>query len=291
MPDTEEIDGDVYVCPRYLAGSTAVGDPALEPLLALGFYLRHDDLGNAYVTAPDRKIRLGYLPEGDDDGLWRINAYSDRFGPPAWGVSCNDTCPTEFVTAFTTALAAAYQAGPEHYLAQPDPVDPELDSFHAVVPLINRGWKIQHHRWGVLEMQTPDGMAGLEYAQGRLDAEKELTTLQARWYLWGGPKSGYARWYATASTNTPIPLVTAITESVSDPAPLPRWKDEMLRGLRESAQLVPVTPPPPPVPTPLDVRRIAPRRAPALTTRSIPRWSTTTTPSAVLPARRSGPHR
>ncbi|MFI9829702.1 DUF317 domain-containing protein [Streptomyces sp. NPDC051913] len=290
MPDTEEIDGDVYVCPRYLAGSTAVGDPALEPLLALGFYLRHDDLGNAYVTAPDRKIRLGYLPEGDDDGLWRINAYSDRFGPPAWGVSFNDQCPTEFVTAFTTALAAAYQAGPEHYLAQPGPADLELDAFHAVVPLINRGWKIQHPQWGALELQTPDGMAGLEYAQCRLDAEKELTTLQARWYMWGGPRTS-SRWYATASTNTPIPLVTAITESVSDPAPLPRWKDQMLHSLCESAHLVPITSPPPPVPTPLDVRRTALRRAPALTTRSIPRWSTTTTPSAVLPARRSGARR
>ncbi|MER5443322.1 DUF317 domain-containing protein [Streptomyces sp. NPDC002790] len=287
-PDAD-IDGDVYVFPRYLAGSTYTGDPALEPLLALGWELTYDDLANVYVTAPDRKIRLGYLPEGDDDGLWRINAYEDRFGPPTWGVTFNDQCPTEFVTAFTTALAAAYQAGPEHYLAPPDPAD--LDAFHAAVPLINRGWKIQHPRWGVLELQTPDGMAGIEYAQGRLDAEKELTTLQARWYLRGGPKSGYARWYATASTNTPTPLVTAITASVSDPAPLPRWKDQMLRGLRENAQLVSVTPPPPPVPTPLDVRRTAPRRAPALTTRSVPRWSTTTTPSAALPARRSGPHR
>ena len=289
-PDAD-VDGDVYVYPRYLAGSTYTGDPALEPLLALGWELTYDDLANVYVTAPDRKIRLGYLPEGDDDGLWRINAYEDRFGPPTWGVSFNDQCPTEFVTAFTTALAAAYQAGPERYLARPDPSDPELDTFHAVVPLIQRGWKIQHPRWGVLELQTPDGMAGIEYARGRLDAEKELTTLQARWYLRGGSKSGYARWYATASTNTPIPLVTAITERVSDPAPLPRWKDQMLRGLRENAQLLPVTPPPPPVPTPLDVRRTAPRRAPALTTRSVPRWSTTTTPSAVLPARRPGPRR
>ncbi|MER5442579.1 DUF317 domain-containing protein [Streptomyces sp. NPDC002790] len=284
-------DGDAYVFPRYLAGSTYTGGPALEPLLALGWELAHDDLGNVYVAAPDRKVRLGYLPEGDDDGLWRINAYEDRFGPPTWGVSFNDMCPTEFVTAFTTALAAAYQAGPEHYLARPNLADPELDAFHAIVPLINRGWKIQPRRWNVMELRTPDGMAGLEFATGRLDAEKELTTLQARWYLQGGPTNGYARWYATASTSTPTSLLTAITESVSDPAPLPRWKDQMLRGLRESAQLVPVIPPPPPVPTPLDVRRTAPRRAPALTTRSVPRWSTTTTPSAVLPARRSGPRR
>lgn len=140
-----------------------------------------------------------------------------------------------------------------------------------------------------MELQTPDGMAALEFATGRLNPERELTTLEARWYIRGGPKS--SGWYATASTNTPIVLLTAITESVSDPAPLPRWKDQMLRGLREKAQLIPVTPPPPPVPTPLDVRRTAPRRAPALTTRSIPRWSTTTTPSAALPARSAGPRR
>jgi hypothetical protein len=40
-----EIDGDVYVFPRYLAGSTYTGDPALEPLMALGWELTHDDLG------------------------------------------------------------------------------------------------------------------------------------------------------------------------------------------------------------------------------------------------------
>ncbi|MEJ8650612.1 DUF317 domain-containing protein [Streptomyces sp. MS1.AVA.3] len=253
--------------------------------MGIGWKLTYDDLGNVYVTAPDRRVRLGYLPEGDDDGLWRINAYQDPFGPPTWGVSFNDNCPTEFVTAFTTALAQAYQDGPEHYLAQPDPADPELGAFHAVAPLINCGWKTQHPRWGVLALQTPDGMAGLEYAKGSLDAEKELTTLEARWYMWGGPKSGYARWYVTASTNTPIPLVKAITESVSDPAPVPRWKDALMSGLRQHAQLVPVKPPPAPVPTPLDVhRRTAPRRQPALTTRSVPCWSTTSRPA--LPGRR-----
>jgi len=290
VPNPEEIDGDVYVFPRYLAGSTAIGDPALEPLLALGFDLHNDDLGNAYVTAPNNRVRLGFLPEGDDDGLWRINAYRDRFGPPAWGVSFNDAAPTEFVTAFTTTLAQAYTAGPDTYLADPNLKDPEHGAFDAVVPLIKNGWQFQHPRWGVMELQSPDGMATCEYTTGRLDPERELTTLEARWHLWGGPKNGYTRWYATATTNTPTALVKAITQSVSDPAPLPRWRESMLPGLREAAQLTPVTPPAPPVPTPLDVRR-APRRAPALTTRSIPRWSTTTTPSAVLPARRSGPRR
>ncbi|MDX2549488.1 DUF317 domain-containing protein [Streptomyces stelliscabiei] len=131
-------------------------------------------------------------------------------------------------------------------------------------------------------------MATLEYTTGRLDPAKELTTLEARWYLWGGPKSGHARWYATASTHTPTALVKAITQSVSDPAPLPRWKDSMLSSLREAAELTPVTPPAPPVPTPLDVQRATARR-PALGTRSVPRWSTTTV--AATPAARTGPRR
>jgi hypothetical protein len=192
--------------------------------------------------------------------------------------------PTEFVTAFTTVLAQAYTAGPDTYLAEPDLKDPELGAFDAVVPLIKNSWQFQQPRWGVIALQPPDGMATCQYTTNRLDPEKDLTTLEARWHLWGGPKSGYARWYATATTNPPIALVKAITQSVSDPAPLPRWKDSMLPRLREAAQLTPVTPPPPPVPTPLDVQNAAAHRPPALGTRSVPRWSTTSLPvSAAAP--------
>ncbi|GAA2672649.1 hypothetical protein GCM10010400_38340 [Streptomyces aculeolatus] len=116
-----DIDGDVYVTPRYLAAATATGtgDPALAPLLRLGWELHYDGLGNAYTAAPDRRVRLGYLPEGEDDGVWRINAYRDPFGPPAWAVCFNDATPTEFVTVFTSALATAYEAGRAAYLARP----------------------------------------------------------------------------------------------------------------------------------------------------------------------------
>ncbi|MFE7272493.1 DUF317 domain-containing protein [Streptomyces sp. NPDC057623] len=193
MSDTEEIDGDVYVFPRYLASTSWSVDPALEPLQALGFDFSCDDRDNTYAISPDHRVRLGFLPEGEDDGLWRINAYRDRFGPPVWGVSFNDVAPTEFVTAFTTALAQAYTAGPDTYLAEPDLKDPELGAFDALVPLIKNGWQFQHPRRGVMELQSPDGMATCEYTTGRLDPDRELTTLEARWHLWGGPKNGYAR--------------------------------------------------------------------------------------------------
>ncbi|MGW1194483.1 DUF317 domain-containing protein [Streptomyces sp. NPDC002536] len=285
MTESDTIEGDVFVSPRYLAGSTFTGDPALEPLLDLGWEMRDNEDGNVYLSSPDRKVRLGYLPEGDDDGLWRISAYTDAFAQPHWGVCFNDMAPTEFVTAFTTALAEAYADGPDAYLTGPGPADSEASAFNAVVPLINRGWQLQHPRWGVMELKSADGMAGLEYTTGKLDHERELTTLEARWYMWGGPAG--PRWYATASSNTPVHLVTAITTAVADPAPLPRWKDGMLRSLREAAQLTPVTPPPPPVPTPLDVQRNVVRRPPALGTVSVPRWSTASRAPAP-PATRTG---
>ncbi|MEU5833052.1 DUF317 domain-containing protein [Streptomyces diacarni] len=272
--DPSTIDGDIWVRPRYLAGSTAIGDPALDPLLNLGWTLEHDDLANVYLSAPDRTIRLGYLPEGEDDGLWRINAYKDPFATPTWGVCFNDSCPTEVVTAFTTALATAYQQGPHAYLAAPDPSNTDQDPIHALSPLIKRGWTLNRPRGGVLALQAPDRLASCELTMKDLDPEDELTSRTARWHLWAGASIDAYAWYATASSDTPVGLVTAITACVSDPAPLPRWSQETHSYVQGLAQLTPARPPNPPAPTPLDVRRAA--RPTTLPARSIPRWSTTT---------------
>ncbi|MFI9755764.1 DUF317 domain-containing protein [Streptomyces collinus] len=284
MKPHDDIDGDVYVSPRYLARATAIGDPGLDPLRDLGWELHNDDLGNAYLNAPDRKVRLGYLPEGDDDGLWRINAYKDPFGPPVWGACFNDSCPTEFVTAFTTALAEAYEQGPASYLARPVSGSNDRDPFLAVAPLINRGWRLDRPRWGAFAVHSPDGLAGLEYTVGDLDPEAELTTRDARWQLWAGTSIDRPYWYATATTDTPVALLKAVTESVSDPTPLPRWRDDTYSYVKNMAQLIPITPPPPPAPTPLDVQRAAARQPAPRPATSVPRWSTTSRPA--LPSRR-----
>lgn len=285
LPHDDTIDGDVYVSPRYLARATAIGDPGLDPLRNLGWELRHDDLGNAYLTAPDSKVRLGYLPEGEDDGLWRINAYKDPFGPPVWGVCFNDSCPTEFVTAFTTALAEAYQQGPDSYLARPLSGDKDHDPFLAVAPLINRGWLIDRPRWGVFAVQSPDKLAGLEYTTGDLDPETELTTREARWQLWAGTSIDRPYWYATASTFTPVALLKAVTECVSDPAPLPRWREATYSYVKGKAQVTSIVPPSPSAPTPLDVQRAVTRRPIARPAASVPRWSTTSRPVLAGPRR------
>ncbi|WP_369174320.1 DUF317 domain-containing protein [Streptomyces sp. R28] len=287
MPDTEEIDGDVYVSPpRHLASTTGTGDPALAPLLDLGWDLRYDEDSNVYLSAPDRRIRLGYLPEGEDDGLWRINAYKDSFGPPAWGVCFNDRVPTEFVQAFTTVLATAYEQGPDAYLARPVSGDDEHDPFLAVVPLLKQGWEIDRPRWGVYAVQAPDGLAGMEFTTGDLDPEAELTTRDARWQLWAGTSIDRPVWYATASTDTPVALLTAVTQSVADPAPLPRWRENTFSYIKGMAQLTPILPPEPTAPTPLDVQRAAASRRPAaLPAASVPRWSTTSRPALPGPRR------
>ena len=111
---------EYHVTPRYLAGSTYTGDPAIRPLLDAGWTLSKDELCNTYVNAPDHTIRLGYLPEGEDDALWKITASADPFAMPQWLVTYKDSAPTEIVAGFTTALAAAYTAGPGAYLNHRD---------------------------------------------------------------------------------------------------------------------------------------------------------------------------
>lgn len=257
-----EIEGDVYVSPRHLASTTGIGDPAFAPLLDLGWSIEHDDLGNAYTHAPDRKVRVGYLPEGEDDGLWRINAYRDPFGPPARGGCFNDRTPTEFVTAFTTVLAAAYEQGPATYLARPVAGIDDQEPFLAVVLLLKQRWEIDRPRWGVFALQVPDGLAGMEFTTGDLGPEAELSTRDARWQLWAGKSVDRPVWYATASTDTPVALLTAVTECVADPAPLPRWRQDTYSYIKGMAQLTPILRPEPSAPTPLDVRRaVASRRA------------------------------
>nr|WP_202557643.1 DUF317 domain-containing protein [Streptomyces sp. SID5789] len=269
-----------------MARSTAVGDPGLDPLRDLGWDLHHDDLGNAYLTAPDGKVRLGYLPEGDDDGLWRINAYKDAFGPPAWGVCFNDAAPTEFVTAFTNALAEAYRQGPDQYLARPLAGSADRDPFLAVDPLINRGWQFNRPHLSTFAITAPDGLATLEYTTSDLDPAIELDTRDARWHLWAGTSSARPFWYITASTDTPAALLRAVTEAVTDPAPLPRWRDNTDSYVKDHAQLSPILPQSPPSPTPLDVRRAtASRRPAALPAASVPRWSTTSRPALPGPRR------
>ncbi|MGX1759914.1 DUF317 domain-containing protein [Streptomyces lydicus] len=275
-------DGDVYVSPRYLASSTGFGDPALGPLLDLGWHVEDDELCNVYVSSPDHKVRLGYLPEGEDDGLWRINAYKDPFGPPTWGVCFNESAPDEVVHAFTTALAKTYEQGPDACLVPPDPRHSDRDPFLAVLPLINRGWQLDRPRPGIFATQSPDRLARLELTGGQLDPTVELSTRDARWHLWVGTSVDFPAWYATASTDTPVSLLKVVTECVADPDPVLRWREDThsyLAGVARVTSMPPPRPARPRSPTPLDVQRATTRKPAVLNMSAVPRWSTASRPA------------
>ncbi|WP_327748064.1 DUF317 domain-containing protein [Streptomyces europaeiscabiei] len=236
---------EYHVTPRYLAGSTFTGDPALQPLLDVGWKLNHDEMGNVYVNAPDQTVRLGYLPEGDDDALWKITAYSDPFAMPRWLVTYQDSTPTEIVQGFTTALAAAYTEGPDSYLYYGNS---DLAALDVGTPLAAAGWS---HRYGAADVsfESPDGLAEVHLRRTRLDHTAEMTGHQERWLMLAGPPGN--QWYATASSFTPEGLVAAMNTALTDPAPVIRCGGD-LRRLPPQATATPVKPP---VPTPLDVRR------------------------------------
>ncbi|GAA2254703.1 DUF317 domain-containing protein [Streptomyces amakusaensis] len=271
---TTASDNEVYVSPRHLAGSTAYGDPGLQPALDSGWKISYDDHGNVLLPSPDQRIRIGYLPEGDDDALWKIAAYQSPFEAPRWAAAFSSDCPTEFVTAFTSALVPLHE--PEGNAFLTGGIGPRLHPvFPVLKPLLDAGWKLPQ-TWRHPELRSPDGLAGAWFDRSSLDPAGELTSNHTRWGMWGG--SSYGRWYAVFSTGTPTRLITATAAAVADPTPVLRWPGELSRMTRARATITPVRPP---APTPLEMAR-ARRPVSALRTITVPRWSTST-PSARLP--------
>lgn len=236
---------EYHVTPRYLAGTTFTGGPAIRPLLDVGWKMNHDELGNVYVNAPEQTIRLGYLPEGEDDALWKITASADPFAMPRWLVTYKDSAPTEIVAGFTTALAAAYTAGPDAYLNHRDGALATLD---VGTPLAAAGWGHRFHDTEV-SFHSPDDLAEVYLHRGLLDHAAEMQGTRERWLTLAGAPDD--RWYATASSSTPHHLVTAMHAALTDPAPVLRYHHD-LRRLPPQATATAVKPR---VPTPLDVRR------------------------------------
>ncbi|WP_236244028.1 DUF317 domain-containing protein [Streptomyces sp. CC210A] len=273
------LDGDLYVAPLYLAGSTFIGDPALQPLLDRGFIAQSDELANVYVSSPDQHVRLGFLPEGPDNALWKVAAHSDPFGPPDWLATFGSNTPTELVTAFTSTLATSYTEDPDAVTTSLR--RPAEEGFR---PLEEAGWK--RGSWQLTTLFTaPDELAGLTYRGGVLDRHAELSGDQDRWLLWGGQDGFSSRWYATFTSGVPMDLIAATTARLADPAPVLRYEAEVPKRNRGAARIRPV---PLPVPTPLDVRRAAAARARSHGGRTVGGASAasalTGRPSAVQPA-------
>ncbi|KPC62633.1 DUF317 domain-containing protein [Streptomyces chattanoogensis] len=277
MTDPTTTDGDVYVFPRYLAGLGGIGDPSFEPV---AHWPHHHMDGHCQllITSPDHRIKIGWF--GDDFDVWRISAAENAVSAARWTASFNDNMPPEIVRGLTTALAGEWDEDSDTFL--------NSRSYRwtdAVQPLLDASWKRKPLARGKVEIVSPDQLAGASIDVVSADPDAELVT------LWAGPPGWGTRAEAHFTARTPEHLIAATAAAFVDPTPIARYKDNLNPRLAKLAQLSPVQASKPAAPTPLDIQRArAAHRAPALGTRSVPRWSTTTLPPA-LPAGRSGPRR
>ncbi|MFI9210250.1 DUF317 domain-containing protein [Streptomyces sp. NPDC053253] len=284
-------EGDVYVSPRYLAGSDWCGDAGFVPVNRWPTLHLEDGPCQMLITSPDQRIRIGWY--GDDFDVYKISASEDASSPTRWSATFNDSFPAEIVAAFTTALERDWDARKDQ-----DPIIEAPSPYWAtrVQPLLDAGWKTQRLPGSVtfgvsgrlrsfqgpfVEVTAPDGTAGVSIDVGSEDLDDETVL------LWAGP-SGWHRAEARFTSRTPAHLIAATAKALLDPTPVLRYREQLAPELAAMAQLTPLTPPKPPSPTPLDIQR-AQRRPPAITTRSVPRWSTSTRPPVTVapPAGRS----
>ncbi|MFF2025056.1 DUF317 domain-containing protein [Streptomyces sp. NPDC058171] len=261
MPAAEEIDGDVYVSPVYLAGSSYTGDPALRPLLEAGFTMVNDDLANAYLASPDQKVQVGWLPEGEDGCLWRITGHERPFTPPRWLATFDHYTPVEVVAAFTTALAEDHARG-NHASVHGRPGGSKTDPFLA---LMEAGWRVTHGPY-VSSSQPPDRLALVSYSHGRMNHFDEINDQRSRWTIGGGASGYSSEWLGTFTTNTPTHLITATMNRLADPTPVARYKVSLPERNRGAARITPVKPP---VPSPLDIQRAAVARSRSTMARTV----------------------
>ncbi|MFJ5546725.1 DUF317 domain-containing protein [Streptomyces sp. NPDC093225] len=275
MPEPELPDGDVFVTPRYLAGSSGVGDPGFAPVTDWPHHHLDDGPCQLLVTSPDHRIRIGWF--GDDYDLWKVTAGEDASSAPRWTAIFNQNTPAELVAGLTTALASDWADSGDRFLAAPS--YRWVDSVH---PLLDAGWTHGSAERSIVEITAPDGQAGILIDRRCEDPDDVFLT------LWAGPPGWGTRAEVIFTARTPTHLIAATAAAFTDPTPVARYQEHLHPELAALAKLTPVRPPQPPAPSPLDVQRAsAARRPPAVTTKAIPRWSTSSLPPALPSAARA----
>lgn len=275
MPSNADIGGDVYVFPRYLAGLPGHADPSFAPVAHWPHH--HLDAGpcQLVITSPDHRIRIGWF--GDDHDTWLISAAEDAVSEPHWTARINQNTPPEIVEALTRTLATEWSEDSDTFLTQ--------SSWYwsdGLRPLVDAGWTRKPTRRGVIEIVSPDGLAGASNDIVHFNDEEHFT-------LWAGPPGWATRAEVTFTEHTPSHLIAATAAAFVDPAPVLRYKSSLHPRLAERARLTPVEPPRPATPTPLDLQRaVAALRPAAVPARSVRRWTTSTPPPVPAVVARPG---
>lgn len=267
MP-SNDIGGDVYVSPRYLAGLPGHADPSFHPVAHWPHHRLDAGPCQLVITSPDHRIRIGWL--GDDHDTWLISAAEDPVSAARWTARINQNTPPEIVEGLTRALAAEWDEDSDTFLTSRS-----YFWSDAVRPLLDAGWEKGPLARGRVEVVSPDGLAGASIDVVTSSADAETVT------LWAGPPGWATRAEATFTARTPKHLIAAAAAALADPTPVLRYRDSLDPRLAQLARLTPVTPPRPPAPTPLDIQRAAAARRPAaVPARSVRRWTSATPPPA-----------
>jgi Domain of unknown function (DUF317) len=239
QPSRDDPRRTYLVTPRYLAGPTDTGAPALQPLLDHGWHQHHDDANNIHLTAPDGRIRVAflrdcYLLQSDDYTLWRITAYDTPLSTPRWAATFDGNTPVEIVAGLTETLAQRHHPDSDACLAQHGRND---DAF---TPLAEAGWHPSTTS-GAIEYTAPDTHATLTYLPHPQQDDAPVG-LQQQWTAWGGPAGWASRWYAHFTTDTPTHLIAATATALADPTPVIRVARHIPWRCRDLIQTTPHNP-------------------------------------------------
>ncbi|MER6500178.1 DUF317 domain-containing protein [Streptomyces sp. NPDC001455] len=254
-----------------------VADDSFEPVVNWPHYHLDDGPCQLLITSPDHRIKIAWA--GDDYDVWRIGASRNPVSELQWSARINQNTPPELVREFTSALADEWSEDSDTFL-----VARSYRWTDAVQPLLDAGWERKPPSRGIVEIISPDQLAGASIDVVNTDPHADT------YVLWAGPPGWGTRAEAAFTARTPHYLIAAMATAFVDPNPVIRNKARLNPRLAQMAQLTPVPPPRPTPPTPRDIQRQAARRPAVVSNSSVPRWSTSTLPQVgaggSLPPRR-----
>ncbi|WP_329074957.1 DUF317 domain-containing protein [Streptomyces niveus] len=179
------------IAPRYLAGGGDPGWVTVPLRRAFGWSYGHDPLmPRVILTSPDQLTQLRIDP--DPDNPWWTIRHARNGAKPAWAATFGARTPVEIIAAFTDALT--------------DPAKPATPAADPYAPLREAKWDTPRHLYG---LASPDGIAHVEDEGDQWLIETALTQQPTIWRAYFTP-------------GTPTHLITAVTRSLADRAPVAR---------------------------------------------------------------------
>ncbi|MEU9069018.1 DUF317 domain-containing protein [Streptomyces sp. NPDC048306] len=197
MTEVSETVEQAFITPRSLAG---IGDPGwiTQPLHRVaGWSYGHDPLiPRVLLTSPDQLTQLRLAPGDPDNPDWWTIRQARSTDHPAWAATFQSRTPVEIIAAFTDALT--------------DPAGPPTTRIDPFTALQDAGWEPPRHFGGLAD---PDGITRVEEVG---NPGSDL------WHIETAVIRDPTIWRAVFTGTTPLHLIAAVTQALTDPAPINR---------------------------------------------------------------------